>query len=325
MKLKTVPAVLLCLCALLFCAAALGDDVTLTVGEQSFTAPSDAKEIDLGETSLPDTDEAYAALDAFLRGLPDVARVDMFSTDIPQNRLEALAESFPQIEFGWTMYIPCKNGLRPDRGAHRIRTDQTAFSSLHNVSCTSHDESVWRILKYCKNLQALDIGHNNTLRDLSFLYDLPKLKVLVVSFNMSQKGETAPLDITPIGSLKELEYLEICKSNVYDISPLANCTHLVDLNICTNHITDLTPLYGLKSLRRLFVYSCQNLARKATPKAVVDPLREALPDCMIDNVSINTGGPWKKHGRYQTLVKMFGYTTKMVVTEQVYIPFDSLD
>ena len=325
MKLKLIPAFLLCLCAMLLCSSALGEDVTLSVGGQVFSASADAAEIDLGEMSLPDTDDAYAALDAFLRKLPNLTHVDMFSTDIPQNRLEALAESFPQIEFGWTIYIPCRNELRPDRGPHRIRTDQTAFSTLHNVSCTSHDESVWRVLKYCKNLEALDIGHNNTLKDLSFLYDLPKLKVLVVSFNMSQKGDKTPLDITPIGSLKDLQYLEICKSNVHDISPLANCTSLVDLNICTNRIKDLTPLYGLKSLRRLFVLSCMDHSGKPIPAKVFEPLKEALPDCMIDNRSINTGGPWKKHGRYQTLVNMFGYTTKTVVTKQAYIPFDSLD
>ena len=325
MKLKMIPALLLCLCATLLFSVALGENVTLSVDDQVFTAPSDAVEIDLGEMSLPDTDEAYAALDSFLRRLPNVKHVDMFSTDIPQNRLEALAESFPQIEFGWTIYIPCKNDLRPDRGPHRLRTDQTAFSTLHNISCTSHNEDVWRVLKYCKNLEALDIGHNNTLKDLSFLYDLPKLKVLVVSFNMSQKGDETPLDITPIGSLKELQYLEICKSNVHDISPLANCTHLVDLNLGTNRVMDLSPLYCLKSLRRLFVFACNNRSGKAIPQEMLAPLKEALPDCMIDNRSINTGGPWKKHERYQTLVKMFGYTTKTVVTHQEYIPFDSLD
>ncbi len=313
-------------CLLLVCllllgvSCALAEDVTLTVGGESFSAPADAESIDLGALSLPDTDEAYTAFSAFLARFPKLTHVDMFSTDIRQNRLEALAEQFPGIEFGWTIYIPCKNKLRPDRGAHRLRTDQTAFSTLHNISCTAHDESVWRMLKYCKNLLALDIGHNNKIRDLSFLYDLPQLKVLILSFN----GELS--DITPIGSLKDLEYLEICKDQIRDISPLASCTKLMDLNICTNRVQDLTPLYGLKSLRRLFIFSCQNYSIKPTDKAVAKALQEALPDCVVDNAAINIDGPWRQHPRYETVKAMFGFgVTQTREIIQTYIPFTYFD
>jgi len=319
MKKMWIFALALC-AALLMMTAALGEQATLTVQSGTFTAPLDTKEIDLGEVSIKDTDEEYAALEAFLSQLPELQHVDMFATDIPQNRLEALAKKFPGIEFGWTIYIPCRNELRPDRGPHRIRTDQTAFSTLHNISCTSHDETVWRVLKYCKNLLALDVGHNNTLSDLSFLYDLPNLKVLILSFNLHLD------DITPIGSLKDLEYLEICKNEVHDLSPLANCTNLVDLNICTNRVQDLTPLYGLKKLRRLYLMSCQNYSGNPIPGAQWREVQDALPDCEVNNSAINIGGAWKQHPRYDTLKEMFGFgNLSTIPVEQHYVPFSTLD
>ena len=45
-------------------------------------------------------------------------------------------------------------------------------------------------------------------------------------------------DITPIGSLKELQYLEIFKNDINDISCLANCENLVDLNLFYNPLYD---------------------------------------------------------------------------------------
>ena len=91
--------------------------------------------------------------------------------------------------------------------------DQTAFSTLHgDPSDPVHSENDFSILKYCKNLMALDVGHN-IIRDVSFLYDLPKLRVLILACNCIT-------DITPVGSLKDLEYLEIFWNQIGDISPL---------------------------------------------------------------------------------------------------------
>ena len=321
---KTRFLFLFCLLFLLICCSAYADEVTLTFGKQAFSASSDATEIDLGEMSLPNKDEAYEALEDFLLQIPGLTKVDMFSTDITQARLESLAEKFPQIHFGWTILIPCKNTLRPDRGPHRLRTDDTAFSTQHNVSSTSHGSEVWEVLKYCPNLLALDLGHNNSINDISFLRYVPNLKVLIFSFNRNQRGqEGTPLDISPIGELKDLEYLEICKSNIADISPLANCTQLVDLNISTNHISDLTPLQGLTHLRRLYLFSCQNYSESPIPKSEEMLLKECLPDCDINNTSINCGGMWRKHHRYDTLALMFSY--QLPGKPQSYIPFDNLD
>lgn len=326
MRMRKPAALLLLLGILLACAAAHGassGDVSLTISEEVFTCAADAREIDLGDLSIPDTDEAYQALEAFLTGLPALTKVDMFSTDIRQARVEELAALFPQIRFGWTIIIPCKNQHHKDRLFHRLRTDATAFSTQHNITCTSHDEHVWEMLKYCPDLLALDLGHNNTIRDISFLNYLPNLRVLIFSFNRNTRGPEGPsLDISSIGNMKDLEYLEICKSNIADISPLANCTKLVDLNLGTNHISDLTPLYGLKSLRRLFICGCNSYGGRPFPEDKVEELRAHIPDCDVNNDTVNLGGTWRQHPHYETLAFMFSY---QLDKPQAYEPFTDVE
>ena len=323
MRMKTLFALLLCICLFPFCAAPAEGEVTLTVGDQTFSASPDATELDLGDLKLPDSDEAYDALEAFIQQLPALTKLDMFSTDIPVKRVLYLGEKYSQIKFGWTILIPCTNTERRDRPPHRLRTDDTAFSTQHNLSCTSHGQDVWEILKYCPDLLALDLGHNNTIDDMSFLNYCPNLRVLIISFNISQKGTKKPyVDISPIGKMKDLEYLEICKSNIADISPLANCTKLVDLNISTSYIKDLSPLSGLKSLRRLYLYGCDGTG-KPIDKNKVRELQEQLPDCEINNTHVNCGGHWRHHHRYDTLAHMFSY--QLLDKPQAYEPFDNLD
>lgn len=285
--------------------------VTYTNEWGSVTVKADAEYVDLGKVRVPNTDEDYTQLKRFLAQLPNLKKVDMFSTEIRRPRIEELAARFPQVEFGWTMIIPCVNELHPERTPHRIRTDATAFSTLHNNTCSEHTAQDFSILKYCKNLQALDIGHNR-VTDLSFLYDLPHLKVLIVACNIDLR------DITPIGSLKELQYLELFKNDVHDISCLANCENLVDLNLCFNRISDLSPLYGLTHLRRLWLFNSNNYSDDhPVPAEAVYALRKALPDCKVDQYSYSTEGGWREHPRYDTIYEMFWGSE--------YIPFTTLD
>ncbi len=310
---KKLLPVILFLAVLFLLLPALADtgSVTYTNEMGSFTAPKDAAAIDLGDLRIPNTDADYRAFRLFLSQLPNLKKVDMYATEIRRNRIEYLAGAFPDVEFGWTMIVPCTNPLHPERTPHKIRTDITAYSTLHNNTTSEHTAAELSILKYCKNLQALDIGHNR-VTDLSFLYELPHLKVLIVACNIELK------DITPIGSLKELQYLEIFKNDIRDISCLANCTELVDLNICFNRISDLSPLYGLQKLRRLWIFNSNNYSDdRPVPAEAVSALRRALPKCKVDSTSYSTEGGWREHSRYFTIYEMFWGTE--------YIPFTTLN
>ena len=285
--------------------------ISFSAGGVSIQVRMDTDTVDLGSKAMPDSNQAYADFESFLAKLPNLKTVNMYNSTVSRGRMQELSRLFPDVFFGWTITIQCNNPSHPERTPHRFRTDITAFSTLHNNKCSLHSSEDLSVLRYCKNLMALDIGHND-LTDLSFLYDLPKLRVLIVGIN---KNLT---DITPIGSLKDLEYLELFSNNVTDIRPLANCTKLVDLNISYNSIEDLSPLMGLTSLRRLFVYSCNNRWGKGqVPGSVVMQLRNALPFCTVDNVTGGAIEAWRTHPRYDTIYQMFWGTE--------YIPFTTLD
>lgn len=284
-------AVLLLVCMLLpLCAHA--EEATLTF--QNVTVNADAEYLDMGDNKIQDLD---AFMD-FLDQLPSLKKVDMFATPVRKTKIEVLVERFPDIEFGWTMQI----------SEHYIRTDQTAFSTLHNNKSAWHDSEDFSILKYCKNLLALDIGHNG-VDDLSFLYDLPQLKVLILACNKIT-------DITPIASLKDLEYIELFKNKITDVTPVAGLTKLLDLNVCYNRIGDLSPILPMNHLERLWIYNSNNYSDdKPVPKEMVNALKEALPNTHIDSTHYSTGGGWREHDRYFVIYEMF--------KSGVYIPFDS--
>ena len=280
----------LMVCMLLACSAA-AEEITF---QGKFTCDINEEYIDLGKVRVQDMD----AFVKFLRRMPNLKKVDMFNTNVYSKDIDVLAAAFPDIEFGWTMRI----------GDHWVRTDATAFSTLHNNRSPQHTERNFANLKYCKNLLALDIGHNQ-VKDLSFLYDLPNLKVLILACQIELR------DITPIGSLKNLEYLELFKNDIHDISCLKNCTNLIDLNLCFNRIKDWTPLLGLSKLERLWLFNSNNWSDEyPVDKQVVNELKAALPDCHVDEKSYSTMGGWREHERYYVIYHMFKHGE--------YIPFD---
>lgn len=277
---------LLCLLVLAACLPlmVLGEE---TVKFKKLTVPADAEYIDLGKTVVEaKEDEQFFK---FLESLPNLKKVDMFSTKLIRRRIVKYAERFPNIEFGWTMVI----------AAREVRTDITAFSMRNSDRSYRYGAEEFSILKYCKNLMALDLGHNQLKNDLDFLYDLPQLKVLILVDNTLD-------DITPIASLKNLEYLELFYNTIHDITPLAELTSLVDLNICFNRIADLSPLTGLTGLKRLWIRNSnsRNVSVKLDP-AVVEMLEAALPDTYIDSTSSSVDGGWREGSHYECIRRMF--------------------
>ena len=108
-------------------------------------------------------------------------------------------------------------------------------------------------------------------------------------------------DITPIGSLQELKYLEIFQTNPADISPLLNCKKLEQLNMCYCFGFDISPLKEMKQLKRLW-YAGLGPYRGAE-------LIEALPDtqvyCPISDPDGSTGGGWREDEAYYEMRDVF--------------------
>lgn len=82
-------------------------------------------------------------------------------------------------------------------------------------------------------------------------------------------------DITPIGELQELTYLEMFWTKCEDISPLQNCKALTDLNISYIYCRPakcLETLVNMPQLERLW-YCGNNLSAEQLKE-----LQTALPD-----------------------------------------------
>ena len=296
-----------CLCLFAVAGWAEGEQAEI-VFQKGFSVPADATTIDFGSVRIQQWDK----LIPFLKQFPNLERVDMYETPLSAKRIRELAETFPEVTFGWTM------ALGSSSCRHWVRTDATAFSTKHGSASETHGSEAFEPLKYCTQLLALDIGHNK-VEDLSFLYDLPELRVLII-------GRNNVKDLTPVGSLKHLEYLEMFSNRVADLTPLANCTELLDLNICYNRISDVSALTGLKKLGRLWMRRADYYTDYLTPELSeeqVESLRAALPDTKIDTVSEPTHGQWRTDNDKDDGVKSPHYAViHQMFKEGRYIPFE---
>jgi hypothetical protein len=221
----------------------------------------------------------------------------MFDSTMAREDMEWLFDTYPDVFFGWTLRF----------AIHTVRTDDTAFSTLHYSRITNkrdwhHDSGTLSMLRLCKRLKALDLGHNK-LTDLSFLSEMTHLKVLIISPNY---GIT---DLSALAPLTGLEYLEVFSTNAVDVSALAGMTELRDLNLsCSDFLADISPLYELPKLERFWC------GRTRVPKEQQQIMEEKHPNCHFDWVSLPTRGGWREHPRYDVIAEMFSGTE--------YIPFD---
>lgn len=238
----------------------------------------------------------FKEVKALLAEYPKLQKVNMFSMPLTASQVDELSALYPQIEFGWTLKIG------PD---HLVRTDATAFSTLHRSGETGHSAKALSVLRYCKKLKALDIGHNS-VDDISWLTELPDLRVLIIAINRIS-------NLTPLASLDKLEYLELFSNRITDITPLKGLKRLMDLNLCYNRIEDFSPLYEMPWLRRLWIGRAANRGNPGVPREIIDTLQQKLPDTEINYTSEPTLGGWREHPHYDVIHEMFaGYS---------YIPF----
>jgi len=230
----------------------------------------------------------------------NLEKVDMYKTDTNLKKkgidIDYLAERYPSIRFGWTLRI----------GDHAVRTDATAFSTLHSRNKPFHKTGDFVPLKYCMDMLSLDIGHN-AVTDISFLEEMPQLKVLIIAVNQIT-------DITPLAALTELEYLEVFNNKVADLTPLTNLTKLKDLNISFNNVEDYSPIHNLSNLERLWLYNSGSTIKKSLPKEQMDAIMAAIPGCYIDDSSYPTSNGWRQHPRYPVIFQTF--------KQGKYIPFE---
>ena len=256
----------------------------IRIGEHVYEPDSEL--IDL--SGEPFTD--FETLDAAIRLMPALKKVDMCDCGISNEEMDALNRRYESVQLVWRVHFDI----------YSLRTDATVFcaSDLPELSYLAPELRDWELepIKYCTELIALDLGHMQ-YTDLSFLYEMPHLKYLILV-------ESNFRDITPIGSLEELEYLEIFINSFPDISPLLNCKNLKHLNICFTYGYDPAPLLEMTWLERLWAVG------GSMSGAVRQQLPQALPNtiCYLPygDPQGSTGGGWRENDAYYEMRDMFG-------------------
>lgn len=235
-------------------------------------------------------DDGGAAVREILPYMQYCTTLDMDFCGVSNSDMAAIREDFPNIKVIWRIWFGEKYSVRTD--TERILASKPSKGGVLD------DDEVW-VLQYCSDVKYLDLGHNEAISDLSFVYGMPNLEVLVIAMNPVE-------DITPLASCPHLEYLEIQTTNISDLTPLSGAKELRHLNIanCEN-LTDLSPLFGLTELERLWIGSITPI-----PAEQVATMQEAAPECEI-NTEVGkdpTAGRWRIAGYTELSLALFEET-----------------
>ncbi len=180
---------------------------------------------------------------------------------------------------------------------YTVMTDQEKIRAVYNVT-----DATCGPLQYCEGAKYIDMGHNDTLTDLSWVAGMPNLEILIIS-------GCAAKDLTGFENAKKLEFLEA--ANCYkleDVSALVNCESLRFLNISYTKVKDLMPLDGLPLER----FVC--LKPKVTPDEQ-EIFMAIHPDCwtrFLGSQPYGIGWRYDDNGKtyseyYRKIRDIFGY------------------
>lgn len=260
-------------------------------------------------SGIPITD-----LDSFkleIAKLPHLVYLDMCNCGLTNEQMEELIDEFPMTKFVWMISMTSTNEARTL--VWKCRTDALAFSTLHGYATdprmTNPDGQQ---LKYCKDLVALDLGHN-AVYDIEFLKDNPNIHILIMVDAYNRDRHCKFDDLSILENEPNLMYLEFFVGGITDLSFLQYNKEMVDLNISYNPISDSTYLYDLPKIERLYMESTY------IPYSEFEKLKEVYPDAQLEyygSGSIDHG--WRSHPRYFAMIDMYrnNYWNDLFRTEE---------
>ena len=259
---------------------------------------------------VPVTDDA-AALERVMPLMPQLEYIDMDGSGLAPWRCEEIMLAHPGVKVVFRVWFGENYSVRTD--VERILASAPTRGGM--VDPSNYDG-----LFYCHDVKYLDLGHNTDLTDISFVREMPKLEVAILSMcNWS--------DASPLASCHELEFLEMFNTLCTDLRPLSGLAKLRHLNVASIgidqpyeervYLTDITPLYSLTGLERLWIGGYNPV-----PPEQVEEMQKRAPQCEI-NVEVGldpAGGRWRYveladyintyvdtyHERYIKLREQFG-------------------
>ena len=217
-------------------------DLTWNYEFQGTVYPCNTTELKV--TDLTDLEDA-------IRYLPEVDYIDLIETDATVEDLDRYDAIRPGIFYYWSFVH------KDIHWETVIRTDIQVYSTLQLTSASDgfglSDEEMYPMLKYCKKLKALDLGHNDlTDASIRLIGELTDLEVLILGDNPNLT------DLSPLGNLTKLTFLEIfLNHDVKDFSFLNQLTNLDMLEACyCDHLTSLDFLANMPNFKvGMFKYS----------------------------------------------------------------------
>ena len=212
--------------------------------------------------------------------------------------LASIRDDYPKTKVVWRI-------VQPNKTWRSWLTDTDTLRAVYGI-----DDSNSGQFKYLTEVKYMDLGHNTSMKDLSFCAYMPNLEIAILSGSPIK-------DLTPLGNCKKLEFLEIAWcGNVKDVSPLAGCDSLKYLNVSHTVVKDFTSLKHLKLEMLCYVNSGNRAGLTADYWAEVQAM---FPSCWItynplkDNNATPYGIGWryKESGGYTPIYRkcrdVFGY------------------
>ena len=198
-------------------------------------------------------DEGEAQIRAALDIMPHCTYFKLEDCGLSNEVLASIRDDYPNTKIVWRVYL----------GQYSLCTDAETLRTVYGVYNKYADT-----LKYCTDLKYIDMGHNVSLSDISFIEYMPNLEIVILS-------GSAIKNVDPFAVCKNLEWLELAYcSELSDISALENCEKLRFLNLSFSKVRDLTAADELPLERFVYLQPKVNWADR-------EAFKEKHPDCWI--------------------------------------------
>ena len=184
--------------------------------------------------------------------MPNCTYFKLEDCGIDSEVMASIRDDYPDVKVVWRIYC----------GKYTMCTDETMVRMTFNLDNNNCHE-----LMYCTDVTYMDIGHNTTLTDVSFVKYMPNLECVIVS--------GSPLtDISAFADHDKLIWMELCFcGQLVDISPLESCDNIKYLNISFTKVEDIS------SIEKLPLERLNSMGNKVSV-ADKNAYQENHPDCL---------------------------------------------
>ena len=246
-------------------------------------------------------DEGESEVRAALDLLPDCKRFVLENCQISNEVMAKLRDDYrDRTKVVWRVSI--------GSGATSM-SDAQIFRSTYYLTDSSCEN-----LKYLEDVRFMDIGHNEYLKDSSFISGMKSLEYVIISGSMIS-------DLKPFAACKNLKVLEaaFCEY-IYSAEGLEQCESLERLNISYTHITDLSPLDNLNLVNLCAMYE----GKSRVPQEEQERFQALKPDCKMTFVGPQPyGTAWRYvednqfEDWYATIRRVFRYDKDPAIPNNV--------